>query len=151
MWGGYLTGIGSVVLMSLPPDNLLLTHGHLCKQFSHLAAKVLGQISALVAVIQIPFQCSPKYPGFCPDGGLLFSAQTLFQDPDFCSNDQDLASCQQIYRHCLSASLSFEVSINQLLYSMYLLRYLLHSQLICDTLAFIYLPICLINMCSINI
>lgn len=44
---------------------------------------------------------------------------------------------------CLPPCLAF---VNQLLYSAYLLRCLMHRQLICDSLSFIYSSSCLLNM-----
>lgn len=60
MWRGYLTGIGSVVLMSLPSENLLLTHGHLCKQFSHLAAKCWARFLLWLLSSRFPSSVLPN-------------------------------------------------------------------------------------------
>lgn len=111
--------------LTLPSESLVLTHRHLCKQFSLLDAKPQARLrlwrllprflSWALPVLQIP-----SAPSLSPR--LQISAPTT--RTFFLVNRISGTTCLP---PCLPSS-------NQLLYSPYLLRYLMHSQPISDPL-----------------
>lgn len=123
--------------LSLPSGSLFLTHCHLCKQFSHLAAKSQARfllwllLSRLLSyappIILAPIRAHTSFPLLSLAPRHQISApmtRTLFLVNSFPGST------------CLPP---FLASINQLLNSAYLLRYLMHSQVICDTHSFHHL------------